>query len=161
MATPSISGVGEKQSQRIAAPTCGTRTSSDVVPRPCQVNRSPLSRRRGRHVSKPSLLAFSSCAASAFLCLLLHAVADVASWMSLAIIAQRAPQECWGGVGFHWSQQEGCVFVRELNLHPGQNRLDTSGRFGALRRGPTGSRHHFGLDNQTDRLSQGSGEKPS
>ena len=97
MAAASISGVGEEQSRRIAAPTHGTRTSSDVVPR-----RPPVSQRVGtRFDSQPS-----SCAASVFLCLLLLAVADVAvSWTSLAIIAAAcATVECWGGVGLHWSQ---------------------------------------------------------
>ena len=49
------------------------------------------------------------------------------------------------------------IVVRELDLHPGQNRLSGGGRFGAST-GPTGSRHHCGLGTprRRDRLSEGS-----
>ena len=74
---------------------------------------------------------------SVFPCLLLLAVADVdVSWTSLAIIAQRAPVGVLGRRGFALESAAArvCreaggrvrtnVLVRELDLHPGQNRLD-------------------------------------
>ena len=170
MAAPSISGVG-------AAPTHGTRTSSDVVPRRPHGRRTVLQFPNDEGDTfrfpafSPSHLAPPPPSLASY-CL------PLPMWPSLDVFGhQRAACATVGvlgrrGFALEVSRRKGLPragrrvrtneLVRELDLHPGQNHLDAR-RLEVVEDGlelfsPIGSRHHFGLGTarRRDRLSEGS-----
>ena len=179
MAAASISGVGEEQSRRIAAPTHGTRTSSDVVPRRPHGSRNVLQfpnewgdTFRFPTFSPPPLAPSPSSLASYYLPLPMWPSRGRLWPSSRSVRHSRSAGEAWVCIGVSRrkglprgrgkSEDERACAGTRPPPRPEPSRRSAigsgGGRFGALQRGPTGSGHHFGLSTpcRRDRFSEGS-----